>query len=424
LQFAPKGGCSVAKLPGIQTSISRLAFRIAGFATLLAAGFVIHGSAAQFSQSPLSVLYSFADSPDGSNPFQSTLFRDSAGNLSGTTVHGGAQSNGTIFKVSRSGTETVLYRFKPDLDGQAPSPQSGVIGDSAGNLYGTLPFGGQIGDGIVFKLDTTGKLTILHAFSGGGDGRSPFGGLVLDASGNLYGTATAAGNVNACGNGCGLVYKIDSSGNFSVLYTFTGGDDGGIPQDTLILDSAGNLYGTTTAGGANDQGVVFRLSSTGQESALYSFSATGQSDGMEPVAGLTRDSAGNLYGATYYGGGGSCFDGINPGCGTIFKIDTTGTFSVLHSLSGTTDGGWVTGALVLNTDGNLYGTGSGSGQYGAGTLFKITTTGTFTTIHNFTGGKDGTHPMGAMIGDGTGALYGTSAGGGAFGFGEVFKFVP
>ena len=414
----------MTSLSAPRTWKSRLARRIAGIATLLAFVFAPHRPAAQVSQTQAFLLHSFADSPDGANPFQSPVFRDNAGNLYGTTLQGGTDTNGTIFKISSDGAETVLYRFSPDANGRAPSPMTGVIGDDAGNLYGTETFGGSQGYGTIFKLDATGKLTILYAFTAGSDGRSPYGGLVRDANGNLYGTAAAAGNLQGCGNGCGTVFKLDTSSKFTVLYTFSGGDDGGIPHSNLVLDSAGNLYGTTVGGGAYDQGTVFTVSTTGQERVLYSFSATGEFDGAEPVAGLTRDSAGNLYGTTYFGGGGTCFDGYNPGCGTVFRLDKSGAFTVLHSFAGGDDGGWSTAALVLNVDGNLYGTASGAGQFGAGTLFKISKAGTFSLLHSFTGGKDGARPMAGMIADATGTLYGTTAGGTTFGFGAVFKLVP
>jgi uncharacterized repeat protein (TIGR03803 family) len=145
---------------------------------------------------------------------------------------------------------------------------------------------------------------------------------------------------------------------------------------------------------------------------------------MEPAAGLVRDSSGTLYGTTYYGGGGNCADGFNPGCGTVFKIDKSGTFSVLHSFTGGDDGGWSTAALALDSKDNLYGTASGAGRFGAGTLFSISKAGAFSLLHSFTGAVHGARPMGTMTIDSTGTIYGTTAGGGAFGFGEVFKFVP
>ena len=370
------------------------------------------------------VVYSFRDVPDGANPFQSSIALDNSGSLYGTSLHGGTGSNGTVFKVTPTGKESVLYRFAAGVKGRAPSPESGVVRDEAGNLYGTEAFSGPQQNGSVFKLGPAGKLTVLHDFSGSGDGDAPSGGLVRDASGNLYGTASGGGDLQSCGNGCGTVFKINSSDKFTVLYTFTGGGDGGIPTGSLVLDSDGNLYGTTVGGGAFGFGAVFVVSSSGQEHPLYSFSTTGQTDGNEPVAGLVRDSSGTLYGTTFYGGGGNCADGFNPGCGTVFKIDKSGTFSVLHSFTGGDDGGWSTAALVLDRNGNLYGTTSGAGRFGAGTLFSISKTGAFSLLHSFKGGMDGARPMGTMTIDSTGAIYGTAAGGGAFGFGEVFKFVP
>jgi uncharacterized repeat protein (TIGR03803 family) len=189
----------------LRTRKSGLGLRVATLATLLAILPISHKAAAQVKSAQAFLLHSFSDSPDGADPFQSPLFRDSGGNLYGTTLQGGSDTNGTIFKVSSAGIETVLYRFQPDQNGRAPSPMTGVIGDDTGNLYGTATFGGSAGYGTVFKLDATGKLTILYAFTAGTDGRSPYGGLVRDSNDNLFGTAAAAGNLRGCGNGCGTV---------------------------------------------------------------------------------------------------------------------------------------------------------------------------------------------------------------------------
>jgi uncharacterized repeat protein (TIGR03803 family) len=287
-------------------------------------------------------------------PEYGTLARDSSGNLYGTTAAGGIYdqfcpySCGTVFKVDASGKETVLYRFT-GTGGDGIIPLGGVVRDPAGNLYGTTINGGTYGSGSVFKVDPTGKETVLYAF-GGSDGGFPYAGLIRDGKGNLYGTTLF-----------GTVFRIDPNGQLAILYTFTGQPDGAQPESGLIRDSAGNLYGTTAGGGTLDHGTVFKLTPQGQETVLYSF--TGGADGGRPQhSSLVRDPAGNLYGTT--GGGGSSDFGV------VFKLDTGGTETVLHSFSGS-DGKIPYGTLALDKAGNLYGTTYEGGAYGGGVVFKI-----------------------------------------------------
>ena len=196
----------------------------------------------------------------------------------------------------------VLYEFTGGADGKWP--RAGLIQDQQGNLYGTTWYGGSFDFGTVFKLEPSGKLTVLHSFDGV-DGMWPIAALVQDAAGSLYGTTTNGGTPErgGCLHGCGTVFKIDASGKYSVLYAFTGGADGGQPQATVILDGEGNLYGTTPGGGTsgycdeyNGCGVVFKLDQHGQESVLYTF--TGKTDGATPSGGLVSDSVGSVYGVT------------------------------------------------------------------------------------------------------------------------------
>lgn len=221
-----------------------------------------------------------------------------------------------MYKITPSGTETVLYYFTGGADGSNPSYVDLVI-DPAGNLYGTTGGGGELscgsqssGCGVVFKIDSTGKETVLHAFTGGTDGSGPRTGVVRDSNGNLYGTVTSGGN---CRN-CGLVFKIDPTGNETVLHYFTEAEVGpALSASSLLLDPAGNLDGTTLYGASLSLGTVFEVSSQGVYTMLHSFDDT---DGEFPVAGLVRDSAGNLYGTTSGGGSFSC----SLGCGVVFKI--------------------------------------------------------------------------------------------------------
>jgi uncharacterized repeat protein (TIGR03803 family) len=223
--------------------------------------------------------------------------------------------------TAQSQTYTVLHRFT-GADGHNPSEDGHLIRDSAGNLYGTTSGGGASGLGVVFKLNKTGE-TVLHSFTGGADGGTPYAGLTRDSAGNLYGTTYGGG-----ASGGGVVFKVDTTGTETVLYNFTRKPGGTNPYASLIQDSVGNLYGTTYYGGASIWGVVFKLDTTGTETVLYSF--TGGADGAEPYAGLLRDSAGNLYGTTVFGGASNW--------GVVFKLNKTGE-TVLHSFTGGADGG-------------------------------------------------------------------------------------
>src|ERR1039458_5027725 len=190
---------------------------------------------------------------------------------------------------AQTATETVLHHFASPPQGAYP--EAGVVRDPAGNLDGTTVNGGAAGWGVVFKLDTAGRQTVLYNFTGGADGGNPSGGVIGDSAGNFYGTTLNGGAAS-----WGVVFKLDKSGHETVLYSFTGGTDGWNPSGGVIRDSAGNLYGTTQIGGAEGWGVVFKLDKSGQETVLYSF--TGGTDGWNPSGGVIRDSAGNLYGTT------------------------------------------------------------------------------------------------------------------------------
>jgi uncharacterized repeat protein (TIGR03803 family) len=267
------------------------------------------------------VLYSFSGLKDGTDPFAS-LVLGPTGDLYGTTYLGGSpncngnsrnSSCGTIFKLDQKGRRTVLHRFtKPKIEGNFPT--ASLIQDAAGDFYSTTSLGGSSGLGTVFKLNTSGVETVLHTFRGT-DGAVP-GGLIQDAAGNFYGT-TGGG-----GAGFGTVFKLDTQGVETVLYAFSGGPDGGTPLGSAIIDSAGNLYGTTYAGGGTPCldgqgcGVVFKLDPSGKETVLYSF--TGEADGSSPEAGLVMDAAGNLYGTTTTGG--AISNACPSGCGVVFKI--------------------------------------------------------------------------------------------------------
>jgi uncharacterized repeat protein (TIGR03803 family) len=351
------------------------------------------------------VLHEFTGKPDGGTPVRGNLVRDAAGNLYGTTRSGGGFNFGTVFKVDATGQESVLYSFTGLLDGA--SPGSGLVSDPAGNLYGTTDYGGTFDDGTVFKLDVTGQETVLYNFTGEEDGEYPYGTLVRDRAGNLYGTT-----YNGGASDYGTVFKVDPSGYETVLYSFRG-KGGKSPYTGLARDPAGNLYGTAEAGGDFRKGTLVKITPSGKFKLLYSFA--GGSDGYDPKSTLIGDAEGNLYGTTYSGGASDV--------GTVFKLDATGKHTVLYTFSGGADGARPYGDLTRDAAGNLYGITRLGGSSNFGTVYKLDPAGTQTVLHNFSG-PDGTYPHAGLIWDAAGNLYGTAFSGGAFDYGTVFKLTP
>jgi uncharacterized repeat protein (TIGR03803 family) len=263
---------------------------------------------------------------------------------------------------------------------------------------------------VVFKLDTTGNETVLYSFTGSADGGGPTAGLIFDSAGNLYGTGSYGGP-----SGGGVVFKLDTSGHETVLYSFTGGADGGVPYASVIRDSAGNLYGTTINGGSSAHGVVFKVDTTGHETVLYSF--TGGADGGDPFSGVIRDSAGNLVGTTLRGG-------VAPGLGVVYLVDTKGNETVLYSFKGGADGKAPAAGVIRDPNtGSLYGTTSAGGAFGQGVVYELTADNE-TVLYSFTGGADGGDPIASLIRDSAGDLYGTTTAGGKRGGGVLFKLKP
>jgi uncharacterized repeat protein (TIGR03803 family) len=346
------------------------------------------------------VLHTFTGRPnDGSYPY-GALVRDRAGNFYGTTNTGGKSGDGTVFKLTTSGDEKILHSF---IKAEGKAPVDALILDDAGNLYGTTEDGGVAG-GTVFELSKGGKLAPLHRFGQGGieDGADPWSGLVRDADGNLYGT-TAYGGGNG---GLGTVYKVDPLGNETLLYAFGVPPDGSSPLGSLLRDAAGNLYGTTGSGGAFCglcAGTVFKVDPEGKEKVLYSF--TGGIDGGGPLANLITDGEGNLYSTTYQGG---MFSD-----GTIFKLDRVGTLTVLYAFGSIADDGMnPRSGIIRDEQGNFYGTTYLGGDHGVGTVYKLDASGVITILHSFTFGRDGAAPFGGLIRDEKGNLYGTTTEGG------------
>jgi uncharacterized repeat protein (TIGR03803 family) len=340
----------------------------------------------------------------------------------------------------------VLHRFKGRADGRAP--YAGLVFDSAGNLYGTTAEGGNStkclhGCGTVFELtpnsDGTWTEHVLHSFDID-DGEYPFGKLIFDAAGNLYGTTSEGGGASGSGTVFELTPNSDGSWTEHVLHSFDI-DDGASPDGKLIFDAAGNLYGTTVGGGgANGSGTVFELTpnsgGTWTEHVLYIF--TGGTDGGYPEAGLLFDAAGNLYGTTLFGGLGACF--LPQGCGVLFELtphsDGTWTEHVLHSFTGRKDGGVPTGDLIFDAMGNLYGATINGGDIkscrrqgvrGCGVIFELIphSDGSWTerVLHTFEN-RPASNPYAGLIFDAVGNLYGIAHRGGPVDGGVVFKLIP
>jgi uncharacterized repeat protein (TIGR03803 family) len=309
------------------------------------------------------VLHSFKSSPDGALPAGDLLLA-SDGTLYGTTACGGVKTNGntacasghgTVFKVDKTGKYSIVYSFRGGTtDGGLPV--GGLAQDKIGNLYGTTMWDGAGGVGVVFKLDEARKETILHAFGGAGDIGDPTGDVTLDAQGNLFGTGWSSVGTE------GRVWKITKANKETVLYLFTGGVDGGQPMGGVVLGINGDLYGTASEGGAYNSGVLFRLNRAGDEEVLYSFGAW-PDDGTFPNAAPVLDSAGNLYGTTVSGGYASS--------GIVYKINKTGKETVLHSFEAGNDGGQLYGRVMRDSSGNLYGATVAYGKYGQGVVFKF-----------------------------------------------------
>lgn len=306
-------------------------------------------------------------------------------------------------------SETVLHRFKGGNDGS--KPLAVLLLDQSGNLYGTTSAGGAYGAGTVFRISPAGKETILYSFQGGRDGNYPEAPLIADTKGNLYG-ATGGGGAN----GYGTVFKLAADGTETVLYAFKGGSDGISPNTGLVGNARRSLYGTTFAGGGSDLncGTVFRLDSDGTESIIYAFQ--GDQDGCYPAGTLLRDAKDRLYGTTQQGGLTN---------GMIFRLSPRGTKTVLYQFKGSTDGSWPQGA-AMDASGNLYVTTLLDGAGGYGAVVKLYTTGTFIVLHDFASGSDGANPYAAPMVDSSGTVYGTTYKGGraVCSCGTVYKIKP
>ncbi len=319
---------------------------------------------------------------------------------------------GAVFALA-AGAQAKSFTVLHDFAG-APSdgsfPYNNVTFDAAGNLFSAVNLGGTDNDGVIFEIAPNGTETVLHSFNGSSGGSDPNAGVTLDPStGDIYGTTTFGGS-QSCRNGCGVLYELAADGTYAVLHTFAVGTDGEWPVGTLLRDSNGNLFGVAGGGGPNNGGTVFEYSATGAFSVLHAF---GGSDGFQPVGSLTPDRRGNFYGITNSGG--------TDQYGTVFKLTPKGKLTTLYSFTGGADGGYPAGGVDRDKAGNLYGATNlaGNGPAPYGTVFRLASDGTLTTLYTFTGGNDGGFPAGKVL-EMNGKIFGTTTGFGANGGGVVY----
>jgi uncharacterized repeat protein (TIGR03803 family) len=327
-------------------------------------------------------------------------------------------------------TINVIYSFSGDQDGEYTDTD--LVIDGAGNLYGTSVLGGDFGSGTVFQLTPTGNgwiHTVLYSFTGGTDGGEPYKGVTLDAQGNLYGTAVTGGT-GACEGGCGVAYKLTHSGGSwsqTVIHYFSGGDDGSGPGAGLTIDHQGNLYGTTPTGGANGLGVIYRLNpdASGNWNFTVIHTFTGGPDGATGSAGRLLLHGGRLYGVATAGGA--------NGKGTAYELKPSHagewTLKTIYAFQGQPDAGFPYSALLLGPSGKLYGTTYYDGANNLGSVYELSRTAMGNwkekVLYSFQGGSDGQNSLGNLVSDAAGNLYGTTSEGGAScSCGTIFKLTP
>lgn len=341
-------------------------------------------------------LYSFTPGSDGANPVDGLVLGND-GNLYGANYTDGARAGGTIFRTTTNGLVTVVSSL-PRGDNGA-NPYAGLVQATDGNFYGATFYGGASGNGVIFRLTPDGSLTNLYSFTGTNDGSNPYAGLVQASDGNLYGTTDWGGPA-----GAGTVFRLTTNGLLTTLYTFSGGTNASHPLGALVQGADGNLYGTT----ADPWGTIYQIATNGVFTSLYAF--TGGSDGDFPEAGVIQANDGNFYGTTAFGPG--------PPWGTVFRLTPRGRETTFYSFSDLTLGANPFAGLVQASDGNLYGTT----EYGpgGGTVFQLTLHGKFTLLHTFSGG-DGAYPVASLIQASDGYLYGTTSQYGAYNYGTIFR---
>jgi uncharacterized repeat protein (TIGR03803 family) len=374
----------------------------------IVAAVIASGCITVSAQTP-TTLHSF-NRTDGSSP-EATLVQGNDGNFYGTTPLGGAHAKGTLFKINSTGNLTTLHSFSGS-PGDGAVPIGGLVQATDGNFYGTTASGGAFFQGTVFRMTSSGVITVLHSFNTFlGEGAVPVAGLIQGTDGNFYGTTAVGGQ-----HFQGTIFKIGATGNLTTLHSFSGSpNDGSNPVAGLVQGSDGNFYGTTPSGGQHFQGIVCRISQGGGFTVLHSFSGY-PAEGGVPFAALVQGNDGNFYGTTAIGG--AHFKG------TVFKIGAAGTLTTLHSFSGSNgEGANPVAELVQGSDGNFYGTTVLGGMHHRGTVFNIGATGSFTTLHSFSGSpNEGALPFAGLVQGSDGNFYGTTTLGGAHGAGTVFNF--
>ena len=421
-----------------QKSYNSLSRAVSGVATAVLVLAIVFALTAVLTQSAqaqtFKVLHTFTGGTDGASPF-GTFTMDQAGNIYGAPW-GGGRGNGTVFRLWKKGSNWLFNPLYAFLGSDGSGPWSAAIMGSDGNLYGATHGGGPSDAGVVYSLKPAGACktalcpwteTVLYSFTGGNDGAGPgYGHFIFDQAGNMFGETLWGGAY-----GAGTVFElVPSQGGWteSVLHSFNF-SDGYLPATGLVFDNVGNLYGTTLLGGAYGQGTVFQLTPSGSgwtENVLYSFQ--GGSDGAHPYPGVVFDPSGNLYGGTAAGGQGNG--------GTAFKLTPSGgawTYELIYSFTGgggNCGGGGDCGPtsnFIMDGAGNIYSATNYEGAYNEGTVFELTPSGngwTYTDLYDFTGGSDGAHPTGGPIADENGNLYGATDSGGAYGGGVVWEITP
>ena len=398
--------------------------RASALALMLVIAFILSVAVAPTAQAQtFSVLHSFGNNGDGYEPLAG-LAIDAGGNLYGTTFFGGASNQcsdcGTVFKLARRNSGWIYSTILSFNGGDGDHPAAQLVFGHDGSLYGTTTAGGSFDNGNVFNLRPQPRAcvtalcpweaTVLHSFDGG-DGSYPTN-IAFDQAGNLYGTAWDGGTEDL-----GSIYELTPSGGswtFQVLYDFSA--FGVSNPNGVIPDQNGNLYGTTS----QTPGAAFELTSSGQFQVLFTFNS---GSGVDPDTGLIFDSSGNLYGQTLYEGP----DGYG---GTVFELSPSGggwSFSLLHSFSGKNNGVVGSPNLVIDAQGNLYGTTAWNGAHAYGEVFKLTPSSNgwiYTDLYDFTGGNDGCYPWSNVVMDSSGNLYGTASRCGTYGYGTVWEIMP
>jgi uncharacterized repeat protein (TIGR03803 family) len=400
--------------------------RTSRFLVVMFVSLIVLGAVSSSVAQTFTTLVNF-DGTNGSGPYLTSLIQGADGNLYGVTFEGGTSTScqdlsgcGTIYRMTPGGVLTTIYNFCAQTgctDGYLPM---GVTLATDGSFYGTTYAGGANGQGTVFKITIGGKLTTLYSFcalANCADGAIPLAGLTQAADGRLYGTTFGGANTGCSGYGCGTVFKITTAGQLTTLYAFP---SSGNPAGVLIQGRDGNLYGTETGNaGSSGASTIFKVSPAGAFATVYQFGG-----GTDVYSGLVQGADGNLYGTSAEGGSninGNCSNGFT--CGTVFKTTPSGTLTTVYNFCAQvncSDGSIPFSQLVDATDGLFYGTTYGGGNFGGGTIFSVSAAGSLTALHSFDG-TDGAGPYVGLVQHTNGTLFGATTYSGTLGHGTVFS---